>query len=150
MSESQTTLISTTAATPVTPPVNPATVMSPKASVSDLRVVWDGGVWRDEDPLFSGWSCAMLSWEGEPNCVGLRWNGGEGQPAGMPQSRGIPVWYVLPRPLGEVVLNAMREHTGEVTTESLRAATLDFIHAIRGASPDQLAQLEQQLARLQF
>lgn len=143
--------MSTIAATPVTPPVDPATVLSPKTAVADLDIIFDGGAWRDREPLFSGWSCGTLTWDGEPGCVGLRWNGGDGQPAGMPQSRGIPVWFVLPRPLGEVVLSAVRAHFGEVTTESLRAATLGFIHAVRRASPDQLAQLEHHITRsLQF
>lgn len=136
---SSTDLTSSTAATPVVPPVDPATVLSPKASVSNVHVVHDGGTWRDGDEL-SGWSCATLHWDGYP-AVGLRWNGGEGQPVGMPQSRGIPIWFIVPSPLGEIVLNIVREWKGDVTAKTLRRAVLDLIDAARRAPAEELMQL---------
>jgi hypothetical protein len=132
--------MSTTPTTPVVPPINPMTVLSPKASVAGLHVVHDGGAWQDGDPL-SAWSCAELTWEGRP-AIGLRWNGGEGQPCGMPQSRGIPIWFVIPEPLGEIVLHAVRElKTGAVTAKSLRRAMLDLVYAARRAPDEELARL---------
>jgi len=39
---------------------------------------------------------AIGEWEGERR-LAMRWNGGDDKPAGNPQSRGIPTWFVLPK-----------------------------------------------------
>jgi hypothetical protein len=36
---------------------------------------------------------AVGFWEGRPVIVS-RWNGTDERPVGMPQSRGLPIWYV--------------------------------------------------------
>lgn len=66
---------------------NPEAVQSPKASVAQVRVLYDTGA--------GGWALASMLWEGKP-VLGMRWNGDEKNPIGNPQSRGIPTWFVLP------------------------------------------------------
>jgi hypothetical protein len=81
---------------------NPADVISPKEFVSNVRVLYDGKA--------EGISIAKINWSGN-DCLAIRWNISRrewDEPKkikeevickGMPTSRGIPVWLVLP---GEV------------------------------------------------
>ena len=78
------------------PYVDPRTVRSPKAYISKLRVIYDGG----EDDF----SLAELIWDGEPS-LGIRWNG-DSEGIGSPQSRGIPTWFILPGKIETII----REH----------------------------------------
>ena len=82
--------------------VKPDLVLSPKSSVSDLEVVYDGGE--------ESWSLAKLKWGGR-EVLGLRWNGGSQDPRfpgiGNPQSRGVPTWFVLPDEIGDVVVEML-------------------------------------------
>src|SRR5262245_9678642 len=116
--------------------INPATVVSPKAMISNLKVVWDGGGWNPADPDWSGWSMATFIWD-DYDAAGLRWNGDSGGGVGAPQSRGIPVWFVLPKPIANIVLDLVRKHAnGEDDTPRSRLADmLDFVQAVR-AAPD--------------
>ena len=79
--------------------VHPSMVLSPKAMVSALEVVFDGGE--------NQWSVAKFKWKGDP-VMGMRWNGGSGDARfpgmGNPQSRGVPTWFIVPEPLHDVVL----------------------------------------------
>jgi hypothetical protein len=75
---------------------DPATVLSPKGSVENLRILHSTGE--------GGWSVAALDWEGEPK-VGVRWNGHARNPIGNPQSRGIATWFLMPDELAPVVRN---------------------------------------------
>ena len=79
--------------------VAPQTVLSPKASVSELHVVYDGGV-NEETSVWGGWSMATMLWDGYPT-VGVRWNGNRDW-IGTPQSRGLPTWFILPEPLAKL------------------------------------------------
>jgi hypothetical protein len=80
---------------------DPKTVQGPKSHVSNVRVIYDG----DAD----NGSVAQLDWDGEPG-VGIRWNGNsEQQPLGNPQSRGNPVWFLVPPGFEELVLERARE-----------------------------------------
>lgn len=90
------------------PYIHPSLVISPKASISkdSVTVVYDGGEVSPGDP-WTGWSVAEMEWDGNP-AVGMRWNGG-GTSIGNPQSRGVPTWFILPDPIAEVVLKAVRE-----------------------------------------
>jgi hypothetical protein len=123
-------------------PVDPHTVMSPKGAISNLRVIHDGRTFEEGDPL-AGWSCATFEWYGNPT-TGLRWDGGEGQPSGMPQARGIPIWFVVPDPLAEIVAKTVNElrNGGNDTTKSLRRCVNDLIYTARRASPEELARLQ--------
>jgi hypothetical protein len=133
--------------TPKTPPVPAHTVISPLRSLENLCVIHDGGAGNAADPL-SGWSCAMFDWEGDP-VIGLRWNGGEGQPRGMPQSRGIPVWFIIPAPLAEMVRQLVVQLTGPggstALTRPLRTVVNDAIEAFHQASAEEVIRLQQRL-----
>lgn len=70
--------------------VNPKMVVSPKNRISGLKILHDNG----ED----SWSLAEIIWDGE-KCMGIRWNGSftdENHNIGTPQSRGLPMWFILP------------------------------------------------------
>lgn len=71
--------------------MNPSLVLSPKGRIRDLRVLHDGGE--------SSFSIARMTWDGNPGVIGVRWNGGETEGLGNPQSRGIATWFILPEPL---------------------------------------------------
>jgi len=83
----------------------PNAVTSPKDCVSNINVIFDGGVIPP-----THFSVAKLDWDGDP-CIAMRWNVGQrewDEPdkqnnqqicAGMPVSRGYPVWFVLPKEL---------------------------------------------------
>jgi len=86
--------------------INPSMVTSPKASISNLKVVYDGDAQGAGEGEWVGWSIATFDWNGEPS-VGARWNGSDGN-VGNPQSRGVPTWFVLPGPLAEAALKATR------------------------------------------
>jgi hypothetical protein len=85
---------------------DPKTVKSPRAAVSHLKVVYDGGEQAENRTDWEGWSVAELEWHEEP-VLGVRWNGSTKNPAvsaiGNPQSRGLATWFVLPKPLEDVV-----------------------------------------------
>jgi hypothetical protein len=65
-------------------------VLSPKGSWQLIRVLRDPGPSKDSDYKVS-W--ALGFWGGRPVIVS-RWNGTDRSPIGMPQSRGLPIWYV--------------------------------------------------------
>jgi len=84
---------------------NPGYVKSPKGAVTHLRVLYDGG--EQTGALeWDGWSIAELEWHEKP-VLACRWNGsttnGEFSEIGNPQSRGNPTWFILPKPLADVI-----------------------------------------------
>jgi hypothetical protein len=82
---------------------DPRLVKSPKYAVSHLDVRYDGGAQTaDTDrPDWAGWSYARLEWCEEP-AGALRWNGNETS-VGMPQARGMATWFILPKPIADVL-----------------------------------------------
>ncbi|OAV63442.1 hypothetical protein Barb4_03819 [Bacteroidales bacterium Barb4] len=80
--------------------ITPDTVLSPKALISDLSVVYDGGI--------EEWSLAEMKW-GSEEVLGIRWNGSSDSPIGNPQSRGIATWFILPSALNEAILVKVNE-----------------------------------------
>jgi hypothetical protein len=77
--------------------IDPRTVLSPKGSIADIEVIYDGGE--------NSWSLARMKWDDSP-VIAMRWNGGSanGQPSiGNPQSRGYPTWFVVPDEVGEAI-----------------------------------------------
>jgi hypothetical protein len=129
--------------------VNPNTVLSPKQSVSNLCVIFDGGLYNVNDP-WSGMSVAQLLWEGSP-AVGIRWNGVLGENVGQPQSRGLPTWFILPDPLVGPVLDCIDQHVkggNSASAEALppRRRLLDLIAFVRAASDAELASMIDQMA----
>lgn len=79
--------------------VNPANVVSPRDCISNLKVIFDGGV--------DSFSVAEMDWDGS-KVLGIRWNvalrewdrqdklSGLVICLGMPTSRAYPVWFILP------------------------------------------------------
>ncbi|WEL58069.1 hypothetical protein PZ739_13200 [Pseudomonas kermanshahensis] len=72
--------------------VDPATVLSPRTSVKNVEVLYDGGA--------GSFSLAKLQWDGKA-AHGLRWNGFTDAKTGTlhkgsPISTGYPVWLILP------------------------------------------------------
>jgi hypothetical protein len=83
--------------------VKPELVVSPKALVSELSVLYDGGE--------NNWSLAKMKWDG-CSVLALRWNGGSKDPRfpgiGNPQSRGVPTWFVLPDEIGSATIEMLK------------------------------------------
>lgn len=70
--------------------INPEMVRSPKSRLSGLNVLIDKGE--------SHWSLAKVVWD-KKDSLAIRWNGGsdeKGHSVGTPQSRGLPMWFILP------------------------------------------------------
>ena len=77
----------------------PDQVHSPKSRWSLIKVLEDLGE--------NATSIAVGHWDKEP-VLAIRWNGTEPNPIGNPQSRGLPVWFVLPGgPKTQAVLSTL-------------------------------------------
>jgi len=124
--------------------VDPRTVLSPQRSVADLWVLHDGGLWTEDDP-WSGWSLARMTWEGNPNAVGCRWNGEQGVNPGSPSSRGYSTWFIIPDPLAEIIVEAVNAHLGgegDQRPNRLRRCVNEFLAAARAATPEEVTRLQ--------
>lgn len=75
--------------------IPPSLVVSPKTRVQNVKVIVDNGE--------GSWSLAELIWDGSP-AFGIRWNGGDEGGIGTPQSRGIPMWFILPQEVADAYL----------------------------------------------
>jgi len=73
---------------------SPDTVISPKGSVSNVRVLLNTGE--------GGFAIAAMQWENQES-LGIRWNGHPENPLGNPQSRGIPTWFILPEEIASIL-----------------------------------------------
>lgn len=127
--------------------VDPRTVLSPQRSVADLWVLYDGGPWAEGDP-WSGWSLARMTWEGDANAVGCRWNGEQGENPGSPSSRGYPTWFIIPPPLREIiveVVNAHMEGEDDSPPNRLQRCVIELLAAARAATPEEMTRLKQHL-----
>jgi hypothetical protein len=65
----------------------PDKVRSPKSRWMLSEVLEDLGEW--------GTSVAVGEWD-EKRVLAIRWNGDADNPNGNPQSRGLPIWFILP------------------------------------------------------
>jgi hypothetical protein len=81
---------------------DPKSVLSPKDKVKSVEVVYDAG------PVEGSWSLAQIQWGGS-SAVGIRWNGDSVSTKGLPQTRGNPTWFVVPREIEGAVLRAAQE-----------------------------------------
>ena len=82
--------------------VDPNTVLSPKGSIKDLEVIYNGGE--------NSWSLARMKWDDSP-VIAMRWNGGSSnrRPSiGNPSSRGYPTWFVVPDNVGEAIESMLK------------------------------------------
>jgi hypothetical protein len=66
--------------------IRPHDVVSPRASWGLIAVLHDPGP--------GDCALALGRWAGDPVLV-LRWNGTATSPVGQPQSRGLPIWFVV-------------------------------------------------------
>ena len=91
---------------------DPRRVKSPKASVTHLKVIYDGGEQTADHRDWEGWSIAELEWQEAP-ALACRWNGSsdndEVSSVGNPQSRRYPTWFIVPKPLEETIKAKLRE-----------------------------------------
>lgn len=76
----------------------PNEVHSPKAHWHLFEVIIDRG---PNEPAY-----ALGTWDGERR-VGFRWNGGDDNPIGNPQSRGLPTWTMLDPEMHRAVVNLL-------------------------------------------
>jgi hypothetical protein len=83
--------------------VHPQTVRSPRNRVGDVDVLYNSSE-------HGGWSVARLEYDDEPDRIGIRWNGTDGESGiGNPQSRGMPTWFVVPDELAAVVRDRVEQ-----------------------------------------
>ena len=73
--------------------IQPEKVISPKMHWSLIDVLDSG---EGPGAVADGVSLALGKWDQDP-CLAIRWNGGEGNRLGNPQSRGLPTWFILPQ-----------------------------------------------------
>lgn len=88
---------------------SPETVISPKGSVSNVRVLLNTGE--------GGWALAALQWENR-EALGIRWNGHPENPIGNPQSRGIPTWFIVPDEVDAVLRERFGQSLGELNDQN--------------------------------
>jgi hypothetical protein len=86
---------------------DPKTVLSPKQMVKSVEVIYDAG------PVEFSWSVARLEW-GDSPAIGIRWNGDEQSSKGLPQARGNPTWFIVPKQLADAVLAAAQKASQDV------------------------------------
>ena len=85
---------------------DPESVLSPKTSISNVRVLMNTGE--------EGWSVASLQWDGK-DAIGIRWNGGPQNLLGNPQSRGIATWFIAPDEIASALRARFGDALGELT-----------------------------------
>ena len=83
--------------------ITPDKVVSPRRMWTLIRVLETGD---KEDSHGNRVAICIGSWEGE-TVLGMRWNGGNDNPIGNPQSRGLPTWFIVPRRLRDAVIKTL-------------------------------------------
>jgi hypothetical protein len=97
--------------------VIPIEVISPKRQWTLVSILYD----RGENQA----AVAMGLWEDRP-VLAMRWNGGEGNPIGNPQSRGLATWFIVPDEFKQAILSLLQE----LAPESRLLAKEYFMNAI--------------------
>jgi hypothetical protein len=104
---------------------NPGHVKSPKGAVTHLRVLYDGGEQSAGRRDWEGWSVAELEWHEEP-VLACRWNGSsdnaDASAIGNPQSRGLPTWFIVPKPLHDAIKAALKSAPDQARERGLTRA----------------------------
>jgi hypothetical protein len=76
----------------------PQDVISPKTAISHIRVL--------EDKEKDSYSIAKLKFHNVWS-IACRWNGSKKDPAGHPNSRGIPTWFIIPKEIKEDIISGV-------------------------------------------
>lgn len=92
---------------------NPAEVVAPRAHITAVHVIYNGGP--------NSFSVAELLWDQQPG-IGMRWNGDDAQGLGNPQSRGKPTWFLVPEPFSAWI----RDRAERLTAEQEGGALEDY------------------------
>ncbi len=81
--------------------IKPEQARSPREHWTLIQVLVDQGESSEKE---GRWSLAVGEWDGERR-LAVRWNGTKDRPAGNPQSRGMPTWFVLPPEFEEPLMS---------------------------------------------
>lgn len=82
--------------------IPPDQVTSPQRHWQRIKVLDDKG--EGESAL------ALGRWDNK-GVLAVRWNGEGDNPTGNPQSRGLPIWFILPDEYCEAIINILPEQT---------------------------------------
>jgi len=93
-------------------------VRSPREHWTLIHVLVDQGEGNEDE---GRWSLAIGEWDGIRR-LAMRWNGTKTKPAGNPQSRGIPTWFVLPPGFEEYLMPLVPADKGPLTKALMNAA----------------------------
>jgi hypothetical protein len=97
--------------------ITPDKVTSPRRHWSLTHVLEDGA---KPDSYGNRVAIAIGKWDESP-ALGMRWNGSKGKPIGSPQSRGLPVWYIVPRRIEDAVIKTLSSDNQRMVTSLLAA-----------------------------
>ena len=84
----------------------PEDVTAPRMKWKLIRVLFKGDPEDPTNHIPDNYSVAIGMWENE-TCLAMRWNAGEGRPVGNPSSRGLPVWFIIPKELQAPILSTL-------------------------------------------
>ncbi|HEY2328915.1 MAG TPA: hypothetical protein VGI63_03785 [Verrucomicrobiae bacterium] len=104
--------------------ITPDKVTSPRKNWNLIRVLEDG---HAPDSFENRVAIAIGTWkedDEEPvHVLGMRWNGDKDWPIGTPQSRGLPVWFIIPRRLNEAVIDTLSKDNQALVRNLLKGTT---------------------------
>ena len=101
------------------PYIKPEQARSPRQHWTLIQVLIDQGQSDDSE---GKWSLAVGEWDGERR-LAARWNGTEDRPAGNPQSRGMPTWFVLPPEFEKALISMVQADKVALAKALLDVAT---------------------------
>ena len=98
--------------------IPPEEVTSPRRNWSLIRVLERGHV---PDSHGQRVAISIGTWNNK-TVLGMRWNGDEERPNGHPQSRGLPVWFIVPRRLQDAVIDTLSKDDQALAKSLLNSA----------------------------
>jgi hypothetical protein len=86
--------------------MRPEDVVSPKGRLRNLRVIYQNPDWALAQ--FEWCDIETIAWI---EVVGIRWNGDidDADDKGNPRSHDNAIWFILPEPIGNVVVSILTE-----------------------------------------
>lgn len=112
--------------------VIPIEVTSPKRQWTLVNVLYDNGEGRA--------AVAMGKWDESP-VLAMRWNGGENNAIGNPQSRGLATWFIIPDEFRQAILARLEE----IAPEKYQLAKEYFMNAVVLTNTIPLPEIRQQV-----